>query len=104
MKDLKKLDGKKLAIITWKLGQENKNSIAVFTGIARVVESGLTFEYPGIEPLKLKKVWLRRIEKVPTSMRERLKDADYLISLSVGDSDEDPDIRDFEKTGLKWPE
>ena len=103
MKNIKNIDGKKLALVLFGQDEEGNDDVAVFTGTARLNESVVTFERPDIEPLELKDDWIDRIKPVSSDMKETLLDADYMVPLSIGKLSQEDDWSGFVETGLKWP-
>ena len=76
---------------------------AVITGTVLSVSDGLIFEHGGTpSQFALPDDALERIRPVDASLREIIGEADFMLSLTVGQLDEAPS-EDAEATGLKWP-
>lgn len=50
----------------------------------------------------LDKEQLSRLKPVPDDLKELLLNADYALSMSVGDLLETGDTADYKETGMKW--
>ena len=100
--ELSEILNRKLAIVAWKTGEDGNREVAVFTGIVKMFDSTYFLDRGEGEPLfEIFDDWLPRIKSVSDDISDILMGAEYHLSLSVGDAD---DEGPFKETGLKWPD
>ncbi|MCB9771364.1 MAG: hypothetical protein H6754_02305 [Candidatus Omnitrophica bacterium] len=103
MKKISNLHNKKLAVILWSKDKAGEDDVVVYAGKASVVHNKVTVSLKGNANFKILAEWVERIKNVTKDLKTTLLDADYCISLSVGDLPTDTSSDKFIKTGLKWP-
>ncbi len=78
---------------------------AVFPGIARLDGSTLFLDRTSGAPFEIHAEWHERIRAVPNDeVKQILQGADYFLRLFVGCCSEEKGAKEYEPTGLKWPE
>jgi hypothetical protein len=78
--------GRKLALLTRKAGAD---AVQLHTGIVAFTQCELLLDRgPQKRPFRLRSDWMSRIESVASDQRDRLDDADLLLSLTDADLSE----------------
>lgn len=94
------LSGRRFALI---LTDERQES-AVFSGTLLWKGQALLFQGSNERDFAILQEWYERIKPVPPSVKSILLDAEFFLSLSVGNLPDNQDLRHFEATGLRWPQ
>jgi hypothetical protein len=87
------LEGKSLAVVLWTKDGNGEDEVFVVKTIFQREENNLIFEIPSNlyekNAKKLKLVlddeWIKRLNRVPDDLKETLKNADFSLSLLIGD-------------------
>ena len=78
--------GRKLALLTRKAGAD---AVQLHTGIVAFTQCELLLDRgPQKRPFRLRSDWMSRIESVASDQRDRLGDADLMLSLTDADLSE----------------
>ena len=98
--NLEDLKDKAITIIVYNI--EKENDVHVYLGKLRIENDEHYFvnEEKGWR-ISLEKEQLSRLKLVSSELKDMLFNADYAISLSIGELPQ-PDSAEYEATGMKW--
>jgi hypothetical protein len=97
MPRMQALYGRKLAVVTRRKTAVGADVVQLHTGILAFTQCELLLDR-GIRkrPFRLRSEWMSRVEAVASGDRDRLDDADLLLSLTVGGSAANADLTEQE--------
>ena len=98
-----RLVGSRLALLLTGEDEHGGDDWVVFAGVVRQDGERLVLER-NEGPFELRAEWIERIRPVKAELRDVLLDADYVLTLSVGNLPAGAPTDGFEATGLKWPQ
>lgn len=102
--DLQELDSRPFALLLCGTDESGEDDWVAFGGVARCKENGLFLERGrGQSDFEIRPEWYDRIRSIDGEVKEILNGADYVLSLSVGNLEDDPNGT-YLPTGLKWPQ
>ncbi len=97
------LNNKVVALICWAVDQRGKDDVVVFAGRAHLAGKKLLVDLESVGgTIQFDPEWLHRLKVVPADLKETLLNADFSVSLSVGEIPPNETIEQFITTGLKW--
>jgi hypothetical protein len=92
---------KKLALLLWAETENGEDDVALFTGILVFENNSYIFKRSEPPHPIIDNDWLGRIQPVANDQLETLNNAEFVLSLSVGNiKGSDSSFKSF---GLKWP-
>jgi hypothetical protein len=101
MPRMQSLYGRKLALVTRRKTAVGADVVQLHTGILAFTQCELLLDR-GIRkrPFRLRSEWMSRVEAVASSDKDRLDDADLLLSLTVGGTAGSADLTEQEFAAL----
>jgi len=100
--NLDELNGKSLSLIVWNTKKEDDAHVYLGKLYLENGEGYFINQEKGWK-VSLDEEQLNRIDPVPGDLKEMLLDADYALSMSMGDLP-DTNTEEFKATGIKWHE
>ena len=93
--------GAKLALLLWAKDEGDGDDVVMIVGAVSQQEGGFSLVFDGEgSPFALRDDWLERIQPTPPDLATVTEEAEYILSLSVGETENGGG---FDKTGLRWP-
>ena len=105
MIDISELENRVLALIATGTNSRGEKETAVFTGTMRRVGGSLVFDRGSNgKAFGIPSDWYERIKAVKPKVKAILLEADYCITLTVGNIEEGEKLSEYEPVGLRWPD
>lgn len=104
MNDNPNILGKPFCVLLIGTTVDGEDEGAVFSGTLKQNESGLYLDRGESPPFEIDPEWIERIKPVGPDIKDILLNAEYYLSLSVGQIPEGESTESYVATGLKWPQ
>ena len=98
------VNGRRLAMVACGEKPDGSADVVVFAGPAEWDGDHLSMHHESSQSsLVLPDEFLGRLQPVPSDLRSILLDADYSLSVTIGDLPADADPSEYVRIGLMWP-